>query len=247
MISSAPIGIRPASRNGFMGARKRTLCVTSSSDSSKGTDAKNGLWAWDRGVKRNPFARRGAIMSLKSKGRRGLSLIDLISVLGVLLFLLAMLAPFLFRLRGRAAETESQNNLRNIVLATHNFESNEAHLPPANGKGPRRGSLMFLLLPYLEQQALYDSGPVWEAGTFGRVLPLFIHPGDKSAPPGNKFEDWLATCNYAGNWLVFGEGKLTLHTIGDGTSNTIFYAERYQVCKGQPCAWGYDKLYYWAP
>jgi hypothetical protein len=33
----------------------------------------------------------------------------------------------------------------------------------------------------------------------------------------------------------------------DGTSNTIVFAERYQMCKGNPCAWGYSSLYTWAP
>src|SRR5262249_28726213 len=33
----------------------------------------------------------------------------------------------------------------------------------------------------------------------------------------------------------------------DGTSNTIMFAERYQICNGHPTAWGYDQLYYWAP
>src|SRR5207302_11446796 len=33
----------------------------------------------------------------------------------------------------------------------------------------------------------------------------------------------------------------------DGTSNTILFGQRYQVCNGTPCGWGYDTLYYWAP
>ena len=51
--------------------------------------------------------------------------------------------------------------------------------------------------------------------------------------------------------MVFGNtdgGTASIpRTFRDGTSNTIVFAERYQMCNGTPCAWGYSSLYTWAP
>jgi type II secretory pathway pseudopilin PulG len=182
--------------------------------------------------------------------RRGFTLIDLIAVLGIVLFLLAVLAPFVFRLRRAATDSQSANNLHHIGIAVHSYDEAYGRLPPIVGKAKDEpgGSILFHLLPFVEEKALYRKGPVWEAGTAGQVIPVFLHPGDKTAPPRNKFEDWLATCNYAGNWLVFSRNlNIAKISAADGVSNTIFFAERYQVCNGQPCGWGYDRLYYWAP
>jgi hypothetical protein len=33
----------------------------------------------------------------------------------------------------------------------------------------------------------------------------------------------------------------------DGTSNTLMFTERHQMCHGTPNGWGYSSLYYWTP
>jgi hypothetical protein len=33
----------------------------------------------------------------------------------------------------------------------------------------------------------------------------------------------------------------------NGTSNTMTFTERYQMCSGAPCLWGYSQFYYWTP
>src|SRR5262249_34946086 len=110
------------------------------------------------------------------------------------------------------------------------------------------GSILFHFLPYLEQDALHRKGSVWTDNTIGTPLRIFLDGRDKSAPPGNRFDDWLATCNFAANWMCFKDGKQRFPaTFLDGTSNTIVFAERYQMCNGQPTSWGYDQLHYWSP
>src|SRR5437868_3073179 len=83
----------------------------------------------------------------------------------------------------------------------------------------------------------------------GFLFALFMPAVDVVRKQADRrVECWLATTNYAGNWLVFKTGDNRFPAaIPDGTSNTIGFTERYQVCNGTPCGWGYDRVYYWAP
>src|SRR5262249_11369137 len=87
----------------------------------------------------------------------------------------------------------------------------------------------------------------WSKGVCGTVIPIYIDPLDPSAPPENKFSGWLATTNYAANWMVFKSGGRRIAQIIDGTSNTLMFTQRYQVCDATPTAWSYPTLYTWAP
>jgi hypothetical protein len=187
----------------------------------------------------------------KKRCRAGVTLIEIVALLGILLFLFACLAPFVHQLRERASRGQGLNNLKNIALGViHCADVHRTRLPPIAGIGGDgvHGSVLFHILPFMEQMALHGRGDVWSAGTIGTPLAVYLDPRDKSAPPGNKFENWLATTNYAGNWMVFktGENRFPA-SIPDGTSLTFMFAERYQVCSGTPCGWGYDRVYYWAP
>lgn len=181
--------------------------------------------------------------------RHGLSLLEIIVVLGLLLFLAAALLPFLFRIREASARTQGLNNLHQISIGWHSYHDNHRRMPPIAGVDPagRPGSVLFHLLPYIEQNDVHRQGSVWQSGAIGMPVPLFVAPADRQAPPGNKYEGAFATTNYAANWLAFRDGNRRIANFTDGTSNTIAFAERYQVCNQTPCVWGYDRVYYWAP
>src|SRR5262249_26255220 len=77
---------------------------------------------------------------------------------------------------------------------------------------------------------------------------------DRSAPATGVYKDRFGTTSYAANWLVFKGGPTApnayarfVASFPDGTSNTLLFAERYQLCNGAPCLWGYDQFFYWAP
>jgi prepilin-type processing-associated H-X9-DG protein len=184
--------------------------------------------------------------------RRGLTLIQLLVLLALLLFVLGLLVPFLARARAVAARSVEVNHLKMMGLATHNFHDVNNAFPPAVGAfGGQQtpGTAHFFLLPYLEQQALYNQadGSVWKNRTYSVPVSVFVSPKDPSAPAGNRYQGWLATTNYAANWMVFKKGGMRISNIADGTSNTLMFAERYQVCRDNPCGWAYANLYYWAP
>jgi type II secretory pathway pseudopilin PulG len=184
--------------------------------------------------------------------RAGFSVGELLVVLAVLLILLGLLAPVVQRVRNAAMHAQSTNNLKQLALAVHNAHDAYNGMPPIVGTfANKTGTLHMFLLPFLEQQVLYNAATeaVWDNDTWGKRIEVLLDPRDTTAPPGNVFQSWLATTNYPGNWMVFkdGNGGVQLAQIPDGTSNTLMYGLRYQVCNGTPTAWGYPGLYTWAP
>lgn len=182
--------------------------------------------------------------------RRGFTLIELLIILGLILLLLAFLLPAVAKVRAMSGRATSQNNLKQMALAVHNYHDAHGKMPPTVGRANNAdGSLHFHILPFVEQDALFRTaaGASWKNGVHGTVVMVYIDQADKTGPPGHLYQGWLATTNYAANWLAFGKGEKTLVQIPDGTSNTLMFVTRQQLCGGHPTAWGYPSIYYWAP
>jgi prepilin-type N-terminal cleavage/methylation domain-containing protein len=199
------------------------------------------------------------MLGLQRHKRAGISLIEVLVVLAVLAAIAGWLMMAMPQARMAAAQSQCQNNLRQIGIAMHNINDSRGKLPPivgpmsANEKG--YGTIFYHFLPYIEQDPLYKTGVdkdggyyVWNRKVFSNRVKTYLCPDDKSGPENGLYKDYLAPCNYAGNWQVFGEGNARIPaTFQDGTSNTIAFTERYQMCHGTPMAWGYPGLYYWSP
>jgi hypothetical protein len=185
--------------------------------------------------------------------RRAVTPVDLLVLIGFLLLLGALLVPAVQRVRDAAARTQSMNNLKQLGLAVHNFAGvYNGRLPPGVGEfGNKTGSIHYHLLPYIEQGPLYNKATdaVWDNDVWSTPVSIFVDPRDPGGPPGNVYRGWLATTNYAANAMVFGEDKARykIGNIPDGTSNTLMFAQRLQMCNDTPTAWGYPSLYTWAP
>lgn len=185
---------------------------------------------------------------MSRSNRPAFSMIGLLVVFAILALLIAIFAPLVARVRLAAARTQGLNNLRQLGIGAHAFHDVTGRLPPIVGKGMESdGTLHFHLLPFLEQEPAFRQGRGDWTRISNRVIPILVEPEDPTAPPGNLYQNWLATTNYAGNWMMFRDGGMNFGNVTDGLSNTSMFTQRYQMCNGQPTGWAYPRLHYWAP
>jgi prepilin-type N-terminal cleavage/methylation domain-containing protein len=150
----------------------------------------------------------------------GFTLVELLVVIAIIGTLVAILLPAVNMARDAARRTENQNNLRQIGLAIANYEqANQQQLPPLryiDEKTPASYSvsLFFHLLPFIEQQNIYN--------TFNPTRPVF-DPANAvamrtpiSTYTNPRRRDALATCRFHGSEEGGG-------TCSDYAANRGFY------------------------
>jgi type II secretory pathway pseudopilin PulG len=97
-------------------------------------------------------------MSQRYRRRQAFSLTELLTVIGVVVIVLGISLPAVQRVRERAARNTCANNLRQLGLALHNFDSVFHHLPPAGTSQPEPfgNAWSAYLLPFLDQAPRYE-------------------------------------------------------------------------------------------
>src|SRR6516162_11863463 len=90
-----------------------------------------------------------------SKGKRGFTLIELLVVIAIIAVLIGLLLPAVQKIREAANRMSCTNNLHQIALAAHNYESTNGRFPSGTDRA-HVGALVYLL-PYMEQDNLYRS------------------------------------------------------------------------------------------
>src|SRR3982750_2849568 len=100
---------------------------------------------------------------MSTRSRRGFPLFGLLVVIAIIAILIGLLLPAVQKVREAAARMKCQNNLKQMGLAAHNYESTNGYLPPQYGTatspsgvvGANDASPQALLLPYVEQANKY--------------------------------------------------------------------------------------------
>lgn len=119
--------------------------------------------------------RQNSLQANRSGWQPGFTLVELLVVIAIIGILVGMLVPAVQMVREAARRTQCANNVRQIGLAAHHFESVHRVFPASGwtqpGPGNPAGKYVGwrpLLLPYLEQQnleQLYDFSQNWWEGT----------------------------------------------------------------------------------
>ena len=182
--------------------------------------------------------------------RGGFTLIELLVVIAIIAILIGLLLPAVQKVRDAAARAQSQNNLKQVGLAINNIGGTyNTQLPPSYGSFPMNGpygSLFDFMLPFIEQQNLYNQYNPGPGGYFGGLgatgtpnpIAAVVKPYVAPADPTNNTNSLPGLTSYASNYLLFGSTGASLPaSFQDGTSNTVIFMERYAQSSSGPHYW----------
>ena len=169
--------------------------------------------------------------------RPAFTLFQLLVVLALLLVLFALLLPAVAKVRLAAARAQSQNNLKQIGLAVHNYHDVNNRMPAGNDAN--NFSAATYLLPYIEQDNLFKlidlkksiDDPA-NAAPRGTVIKTFLNPLDpvrmvtRDYGPTNYLFSAGTSPDLVNNNGIFYQGSgVRLVDVTDGTSNTVMLGD----------------------
>ncbi len=144
--------------------------------------------------------------------------------------LVGLLLPAVQAAREAARRMQASNNLKQIALAIHNYHSAYKKMPPTaitDDNGKRLLSWRVAILPFIEQQALYEQFHLdepWDSEhnlKLAEQMPMIYTDPSLPLPPGMTVFQ-----------AAVGEGMVMEHDrdnrfrdITDGTANTIMVVE----------------------
>jgi prepilin-type N-terminal cleavage/methylation domain-containing protein/prepilin-type processing-associated H-X9-DG protein len=153
--------------------------------------------------------------------RHGFTLVELLVVIAIIGILVGLLLPAVQAAREAARRMQCSNNLKQLALSLHNYESAHKRFPSGtfgilnstravdyDYNGP---SWMHMILPYIELGNLFDqmspqmssNVPVHLYNGRFNVLPAFVCPSDPQGPKVSTITtQWWGNHGFHGNYAA---------------------------------------------
>ena len=166
-------------------------------------------------------------MNHSVRSRRGFTLIELLVVIAIIAILISLLLPAVQQAREAARRTQCKNNLKQLGLALHNYESSHTVFPPSRigpdveiydntGNDSAYQSWTTMLLPYIDQGNLGNAinyEQAWSSAAnrtaVSTQLLAFICP---SAPGSNRNDPHWVKGAASGDYGSINEVKKKVYT-----------------------------------
>jgi prepilin-type N-terminal cleavage/methylation domain-containing protein/prepilin-type processing-associated H-X9-DG protein len=182
--------------------------------------------------------------------RKGFTLIEVLVVIAIIAILVGLLVPGVQKVRSAADRAACQNNLKQLGIALHNYQSAMRTFPPAadyRASATANFALLAQLFPYVEQDAVGELLHVDKTAAIQTRIALFACPSDLNAnvpysstnSSGVTTTRWPITYGFNfSSWLVYdwdrgrgGDGAFVINqplpprAYVDGLSNTLAISE----------------------
>jgi prepilin-type N-terminal cleavage/methylation domain-containing protein len=160
--------------------------------------------------------------------RPGFTLVELLVVIAIIGILVALLLPAVQAAREAARRSQCGNNLKQIGIGLHNYQSAYKKLPPMSrydgtrtGAVPsqaqgERGNLWIYILPFIEQDNIYklsdlqsprnpsiDDGATAANSLASKTIQTYLCPSDPSTEPPPTWTNGWVVASYAANHDAF--------------------------------------------
>ncbi len=208
---------------------------------------------------------RRAISGAKESGsgRTGFSLVELLVVIAILTLLIALLLPAVQSARESARRANCASNMHNVAIAAANFENirkryvghvetQKVYIPATGISSPVGRPWVYALLPYMEQEALFDEhkqylGPGLDiSATIPRLemvlcpsnpdsseapLHFVLNAGQLDSPDGTgcTFDSSPKGNGVYTHMPDFTQQEVSQALVIDGTSTTLSISENIQA------------------
>ncbi len=181
-------------------------------------------------------------MSDPSSRRRGFTLIELLVVIAIIAILIALLLPAVQQAREAARRSQCKNNLKQLVLAIHNYHDTSRSFPPGEitiggcCSTPSGTNWAISILPFMDQAPLYKqynfnlpnensaNSPVVQQNLAVQNCPSDINAGSLMKPESGlgsglnyRMSSYRAVggkTDANGQWWDSGEGSLPVNWKG---------------------------------
>lgn len=175
--------------------------------------------------------------------RRGFTLVELLVVIAIIGILVALLLPAVQAAREAARRMHCTNNLKQLGLALHNYESAIRTLPPALAQTGHAGqpaafgcccrnrfTMFYFILPYLEELNLYQKFDFRVDDTSIATSGKTYMPPNTAARRAEVAAYFCPSGSASGRLIDFGQGSFSRSNYAYAISVDRYHNSPYPTC-----------------